>query len=40
MLKEIIEIIELTLDEDKRIFSPRAIFNENYLLNLVMYWFM
>lgn len=40
MLKEIIEIIELTLDEDKRILSPRAIFNENYLLNLVMYWFM
>lgn len=39
MLKEICDIIKLTDDENKRILSPKLIYNEKYLLSLMMYWF-
>ncbi len=40
-MKEILtKIINLTEDESKRIFSPKLLYNENYLLSLVMYWFL
>ncbi|QVK18664.1 hypothetical protein KHQ81_02830 [Mycoplasmatota bacterium] len=39
MLKEICNIINLTDDENQRIISPKKIYNENYLLSLIMYWF-
>jgi len=40
MLKEINEIIELTDNEKKRMIPPKLIYNENYLLRLIMYWFL
>lgn len=40
MYKILTEIINITEDENKRIFSPKLLYNENYLLSLVMYWFL
>ncbi|HEY8365117.1 MAG TPA: hypothetical protein VIK84_06055 [Haloplasmataceae bacterium] len=39
MLDKIIKIIEITKNEQQRILSPKLIFNDNYLLSLIMYWF-
>lgn len=39
MLREICAIIDLTDDENKRIISPKLIYNEKYLIRLIMYWF-
>ncbi len=40
MFKEISTMIELTSDHNLRIMSPRVIYNEDYLLRLIMFWFM
>lgn len=39
MFKEINDIIELTGDIDKRILSPKLIYNEIFLLSVIMSWF-
>ncbi len=39
MFKDLATIIELTDDETKRIIPPRLIYNETYLLRLIMFWF-
>jgi|SRR5690554_3160275 len=39
MFKELYEIMELTSEADKRILSPKVIYNETFLLSLIMFWF-
>lgn len=40
MLDEIFTIIKLTDDKENRLIPPTIIYNENWLLRLVMWWFL
>lgn len=39
MFKEIYNIIEVTNNSEKRMLSPKLIYNETFLLALILYWF-
>ncbi len=40
MFKEISAIINFTNDEQNRMISPKLIYNDAFLLRLIMYWFL